>query len=355
MSEGRPDRDRAKLPSLDLGRFVAAGLVVLFHYGYLLANLRGERPFDLLFRGGHAGVEYFFVLSGFIILYAHRRDIGRPEQVGGFFRKRAIRILPMLWLTLIVWGTLRIVLAGRTTHGATGWDTILLDMLLLPHAGPTVLGVTWTLTRELVFYLLFSLLIVNRRAGIVALIAWQAGVLAATLLRLSLGPWGAALFDVHNLGFGVGLLIAAAGIRGSPGQARAAAWLGALGFAALLLMEWRIGGPVDAELRPLGRWLSPVLYTAAAGLCLAGLAALDARAPRRERPWLQALGGCSYVLYLVHNPVGSIAFRVLDRSPVRLGPEAMMLALAAIAVAAALALHWWIERPLMARLRHWAR
>lgn len=342
-------RTALTLPSLDAGRFVAALLVVLFHFQITVHNFTGALPLGMIFRAGHAGVEYFFVLSGFIIFYAHRRDIGRPDRVSGFFWKRAIRILPMLWLTILVWGTLRILLVRETTNGAIGPGTVALDMLLLPHRGPLVLGVTWTLTRELVFYLLFSLWIAHRAAGAVALALWQAGVVLCLVTGPALGPWGTAIFGPHNIGFGIGMLIALAPPLPSRRTAAAAAIAGAAAFVALMAIEWHVGVGSDPDSLPLGPRLSPLLYTSAAGLALAGLASIDEHHVRPERRLVKILGGSSYVLYLVHGLVGSLAVRALVRLPV--GPEWLLAVLTLLAIGAAIALHLAVDVPVLRRLR----
>jgi peptidoglycan/LPS O-acetylase OafA/YrhL len=341
----------AALPSLDAGRFVAAALVMLFHYSFMITKFTGGRPLAMALRGGHAGVEYFFVLSGLIILHVHRRDIGRPHRVRGFAAKRAIRILPMLWLVLIGWGTLRAALPGATTNGETSLGTLALDMLLIPHGGPMVLGVTWTLIREAIFYALFATLLVDRRLGLAVLIAWQGAVAIRAASGMALPPFGDALLDVHNLGFGLGMAIAAMPPLRPLALARATAAAGLAGFAALLAIEWRIGGPLDADFLPLGGWLGPLLYTGAAAMLLLGLASSDRLRPRRESAAIGVLGGASYLLYLIHGPIGSFAIRALGRLPVALPPAAMLGVLAAMAIVAAVIVHVVVERPLLASLR----
>jgi exopolysaccharide production protein ExoZ len=339
----------AKLPSLDLGRFYAALLVVCFHASFTVINFGEHAPFDLLFRGGHAGVEYFFVLSGFIIYFTHRRDFSVPSRLGPFFRKRATRILPMLWLTLVVWGGLRALLPGQTTLERSTPADFVLDLFLLPHAGPLTLGVAWTLQRELVFYLLFSLAIVNRRLGLGVLAMWQVAILVSTALQMSWGPWGSALFDVDNIGFGLGLLIAATIERISVPRPRLVALFGIVLYLALMIVEWRIGGPVAANVRPLGRWTTPLGYSLASGICVLGLVHMDLSRPRAENRLVAILGGTSYVLYLTHGPVGSVLVRLLRHA--RLGPELLFIALVIGPILVAVLLFSFVERPILRALR----
>jgi len=355
FAQTRPGVANAPLPLLDGGRFAAAALVVLFHYTIGIDNYSGIAPFAGFFRGGHAGVEYFFVLSGFIILYAHRSDIGQPHKVRSFFAKRAIRILPMLWAVLIVWGLLRAGLSGQTTRGETGLGTLLLDLLLLPHAPPYVLGVTWTLTRELVFYTLFALVIVNRRIGWSVLLLWQAGVIVYAILGPTLPPWPEAIWETHNLGFGLGLAIGLAILAPPPGRrtAGALAAAGALLFAALLAAEWRLGAGLPLETLSLGIIRSPLLYLAASALLVFGLVSIDRQRTARKSRLLGWAGGCSYVLYLIHVPLGSVLLRLFRRVGQGMPAEIQLLVMTAAAIVTALMLHLWFEKPVVRRLRKW--
>ena len=67
-----------KLIGVQAARGIAALFVVLYHTGRMLSleQYVGRDPWGGLFHFGHAGVDFFFVLSGFIIYYVHHKDIG---------------------------------------------------------------------------------------------------------------------------------------------------------------------------------------------------------------------------------------------------------------------------------------
>jgi len=74
---------------------VASLLVVLFH----MAGVMGLHKyfgvkFGEIFGFGDAGVEFFFVLSGFITTWVHTPDLGRPAKLVPYLRKRVVRIYP---------------------------------------------------------------------------------------------------------------------------------------------------------------------------------------------------------------------------------------------------------------------
>jgi len=77
-----------KLEGVEASRGAAAILVVGVHATSMLAGQYGRPVFGGLMSFGHAGVDFFFVLSGFIITFTHGRDLGRPGQFWQFWRKR---------------------------------------------------------------------------------------------------------------------------------------------------------------------------------------------------------------------------------------------------------------------------
>jgi len=146
VAKSSPDK---RLFSLEVGRGVAALLVVLFHYEFYASEYLGSASLGKLFQGGHAGVEYFFTLSGFIIYYVHRRDIGQLGTLPQFFAKRFIRIVPMYWIVISL---SCVVFAAHPVWGARkGLDlyNIVADYLLLPRTGQLILEPAWTLSAKL--------------------------------------------------------------------------------------------------------------------------------------------------------------------------------------------------------------
>ena len=82
-------------------RGIAALLVVLFHTsGMTKYYFMDESYLTWLFEFGHAGVEFFFVLSGFIIYRIHRVDFSTPSRVYPYFlNRRPIPILILGYMT----------------------------------------------------------------------------------------------------------------------------------------------------------------------------------------------------------------------------------------------------------------
>lgn len=311
------------LRSLQAGRAIAALMVLGFHLGPTVQHYFGAAPLYLPF--GHAGVDFFFVLSGFIITTAHRGDVGQPARLARFLWKRFVRIYPVYWIVfLAAWaGAFRIV--GLSPAG------FVQAMLLAPTGVAPVISVAWSLQWEVVFYLLFAALILHPLLGVAAL----AAVLAA---GLSDAPVYLGLFAAG----GLAALVAGRGPK-LPGPALAA--VGVAIFGAACIQDVLTG--VKPSL-----WLGIGAAVAILGLACAERAGKVYGGQR----WLQLLGDASYSIYLVHYPLISAGCKVAVALGLR-GESAALLVypvLLAAAVLAGVGLHLAVEKPLISRLnRRW--
>jgi len=171
--------------SIQSGRAAAALMVMFFHLG---ATIALEKYFDIAWFGrffsfGHAGVHFFFVLSGFIIMQVHMDDLFKPEKFKFFLIKRCIRIYPIYWTIFL--SVFFSALAIPSLRNTVPSDIILIlkAMILLPldkaavgGTGAPVLIVAWSLQYELYFYVLFGLAIINRWLAIALLVLIPAGI-----------------------------------------------------------------------------------------------------------------------------------------------------------------------------------
>jgi peptidoglycan/LPS O-acetylase OafA/YrhL len=358
----KPDNsasDNRDIRTLQYGRGVAALLVCIFHFeggrdhGDATATAGADQMLSHLFRAGHSGVEFFFLLSGFIIFYAHRNDLNRPQQLSSFYLKRAIRILPMYWLIMVPFGIALLTIAP--SEPITAWN-FLLDVFLIPHDGKLVLSTAWTLQHELVFYVLFGILIVNRAWGIVALLAWQAAcmiVLAFGLLPQDYSIPETTFFGYYNFGFIIGMGIAFLYQQDGFGRhCRTYLALGWAGFAGILVCfagEARFG---SAAFFPSPA-ASTLIYFGLYALIILALLSAENRPHRLFDATFGVLGGASYILYLIHVPLASIFAKLMLLPLLRpfAGSTSAIAATVAATVAVSIVLYYLIERPALRRLR----
>jgi exopolysaccharide production protein ExoZ len=170
-----------RLQSIQVLRAVAAIGVVFTHAITRLSTTFPGASDHALFTGlggqltvGDAGVDLFFVISGFIMLHVHRNDFERPGAPLRFMTRRILRIVPIYWL-LTTLALVFLIFAPQlfTTHyRSIDLPWIVGSYLFLPIAPPDwnatpVVGVGWTLNYEMFFYAVFAVaLLLPRRLGL---------------------------------------------------------------------------------------------------------------------------------------------------------------------------------------------
>lgn len=352
LSSTHPRQPRV-LVSLEIGRGIAALLVCAYHLAYIVYEYYGQYPLMNAFRAGHCGVEYFFVLSGFIIYYSHAKDLGNPSRLKPFALKRIIRIYPLYLLVFVPLVLAYLAVPSLTEKGELTPLSIAADALLLPHGKRMVLGVAWTLKHELLFYALFAISIIFKPARQYAIVAWMLAILAWNLAfwTVDTGPRGPIFLSTYNLGFGIGILVARQVLRAPPRRPLALLIAGVAAFVGLMAYEWAIGRAMPHDDIPLGAKLSPILYTVAAGLVIWGGAGLDFKGLLKPARWTALVGGASYALYLIHAPASSFLVRLLRATKLPLSPEAAFMVMMTAVIAMSVLLHLYIEKPCLAWLK----
>lgn len=350
--------DRGFYHSLEAGRFIAAFLVMMFHVTPVAQKVYGDYPFADVFRAGHFGVEYFFVLSGFLMHAIHAGQLGQAGAGLEFARRRAVRILPAYWIVLFGLILGLFIAPGLGASYDLSFGKIVSDMFLVSWNEKMILGVAWTLKRELIFYALFALCLAVPRFGLWPIWGWQLAILFANLLMPEIASGagrGHELLSTVNLGFGAGMLISMA-LRRSVLTGLSSGWLWrAVGSAALGLLicsylEWLWHAGSSHDVTPLGPLTSPLIYTALAMLMIAGLVGLE-RKGRLNIAWLPSIfGRSSYALYLIHAPFLSVSMRIMREIGIVENLALVTAICCAGAVVAAMAFCVLVEQPLVKAL-----
>jgi peptidoglycan/LPS O-acetylase OafA/YrhL len=313
------------VPALDGLRAVAIILVLAFHAGHLLP-------------GGWLGVDLFFVLSGFLITGLLLSEWSRFDAVslGSFYRRRALRLLPALFvmigaymLVVLAWSA-RGYGSGKLVPNAA--KSALLGATYTTNIANAFLGSTpdpglnhlWSLAIEEQFYLVWPplLFLFLRRSIKPAVIAF--GLVLVTLASIAATPW---LTHVDSV-----LIGCLAGVVFCHDLARVPRWVA---WAALAVCVPLVLLAYDtAHSQP---WPLPV-FTVAAALVLLVAARDEMWLPARAlslRP-LRTCGRISYGIYLWHVPCFVALGWVIGL------PLAILLALAS---------YRYVERPFLRRKR----
>lgn len=347
-----PWLDRGRIPSLDGVRALAILLVLFAHWHFPgdafgpVAAVKG--------RAGFLGVQLFFILSGFLVTTLMLREASRDGRLNllGFYRRRALRILPAYAAFLAV--LLIFQLTGAWRLAGKDWLALLTYTVNFPVGSmPWQTSHVWSLSVEEHFYLLWPLvfctlpLIACRRAAALAVVA------AFALRWVALAAWPGAAIDLWTPtrmdDLAAGCLLAFAAREASSHR-----WLDRVAGSTLLmgcvLATFAVGQVVLSRAvggRLLGGSLVPPLVALANTVNAATLVLLLWWAVNRPegRPgrWLNSrlaagLGAISYGLYLWH--------------PLFMPPAGASYALSfplnlALAFATAVVSYYLIERPFL--------
>ena len=335
------------LAVLQAYRALAALLVVATHAARLASARFGPGELDFLFGLGDAGVSFFFVLSGYVMVWAHEEDFGRPRALSSYFRKRALRIYPVyVFVTLLILPVWFAFPESGSAHHREALP-LLKSLLLVPQAHPPHLAVGWTLTHEAFFYLLFGMMILSRNLGALLMASWTIAVIAGEVSGLNAEYPASFFLSEFNLLFPLGMLAAFVARRLPALSGSAGLWAYVAGNLMFLMMLVFATGA-------LRQFPAPLLYGAAAFLILAGAVNPSVDGFFRARKALLFLGAASYSLYLIHYPAMSLAGKVLTLATGEktfFHPVAGFAVLSAAGVLAGILLYLRVERPLLARLR----
>ena len=327
--------------SIQALRGVAAILVCVFH-----AATHYDAT-EMTFRVGNAGVDIFFVISGFVMWSVTAR---RPPDPATFLRHRLIRLVPLYYLFTFALLFLYAALTSAFPHmRPPTLQHVLLSLAFLPHLDPDghmfpVVGQGWTLNFEMFFYLLFALALALPRR-------WRLASLALFLLALPLAglPVGEALLrrappllllSPLLVEFLAGILIAQAVVSGWRPRL---SWCWASLAAGALALAF-LPNPSAAD-----NWARLLLFGGPAFLIVAGAVGVEVGSEKfRVGKLPLLLGASSYSLYLSHTFTLSLMGKLWRHA----GPAwAYMVVATLVSVAVAIAVFRLLESPLLKAMR----
>ena len=292
---------------------------------------------------GHAGVDLFFVLSGFVILHVHGRDIGRPDRARHYALRRFTRVMPIFWVAL----ALTMLLSAAGAHPTPKLADIAWSALLLPAWTEPILGVAWTLQYEVVFYAVFCVLILNRSAGLALLACWLAGIVLA---NAGLLPGAVALppqfFNACDAEFFFGMAVALTLARTTARRPMLLLIAGATLFAAAALAE--VLGVLDGY-APSAR----LAYGLPSAMLIMGIVECERSGRLSVAGWLRTLGEASYAIYLFQFVFIGLVWKAwLSVSVADRGPAWLLHAMLCVAaLGGGIAVSRLVEKPLLRLVR----
>jgi peptidoglycan/LPS O-acetylase OafA/YrhL len=297
----------------------AAALAVVFYHASKHLQATGADPGWLFSAGeaaGFAGVDVFFVISGFIMFFTTRQATG-AAAAADFLKRRLARIYSGYWPFFLA--AVAVFAWARHEHYAEA--NLFTSLLLWPMPlNRVLLDVSWTLTYEMYFYLLFAVLVmtgIRARTWLVAgmVVLVTAFNLARHFVWQDFSP---ERFYTHSfanhflvspflLEFFLGALLGALvraeprpdAARPAPAPAALILAAGIIGFAGAGYVNASIyQGGIEQGYHVVPRVL---LFGLPSALILLGLVGLERGGWSAPRRFSLSTGGASYAIYLCHT------------------------------------------------------
>ncbi|MGO4402639.1 acyltransferase family protein [Bosea sp. RAF48] len=330
---------QGRLENVQALRGFAALAVVVAHLGGLYAVDPSIPKIEV--RAGVAGVDIFFVLSGFIIAWI-TRDEGWSANPS-FIANRFWRVFPLYWLLTLPelpWAS--IIAYARDGYLFPNWDYYLKSALLIPAFSPgstllyPALNPGWTLFYELAFYLIwFGLMVGSRRQLLVRLTAALLALYASGWVAAEESPWRAFATNSVLFEFAFGVAIAEITLRRTRALMSAPVAVAAIAVSILAIIALDHFLDTNYRLLTFGVPAAAIL-----------LATLDLQRAGKIAPRLLCfIGDASYAIYLAQ--AGMIAAITKLLAPTSLVWPLKLMLIAGSAVAVGVILHWAFERPIM--------
>ena len=348
---------------LDGLRGIAALIVIIYH----VFELYPQTPVP----HGYLAVDFFFILSGFVIGYAYD-DRWDKMGIGGFFKRRLIRLHPMVVMGALI-GAMTFLLQGSVkwdgTHVGTGLVmlSMLCAMFMIPACPGSPVevrgngemfplnGPSWSLFFEYIGNILYALLLRRLPKWALAVVCAVSGALLVGIATrdgflgvgwsfLDGGFWGG--FVRMLFPYSLGMLMARVF---HPVRIRKAFLVCGLGLLAVALI------PVIGK-TAWHNGLFEAFCVIAVFPCLVWLGASDSSISERTKSVCSFLGDLSYPLYMVHYPLFYLYYNYIgfDGNGTSLSireawPAAVFVVVASLAIA--LLCMKYYDKPLRRRLQ----
>ena len=336
---------------VQLLRGIASLLVVLMHTTGTAKEIWGINFLGQIFKFGGAGVDIFFVLSGFIITYTSKKALKESSNFITFLKRRVIRIFPVYWIIITIFLLIQIALPA---FYKTPYDLTLINLLntycLMPdHI--MINSVSWTLTYELFFYILFSLAFLIRSQKILIILSCTyvlVLIFASSFLSygFSNNRWISVIFYPMNIEFFMGIAVALLVPLINISISKFLIVIGSILFIAAALIS-----NLDYYLFRNG--FDRVIIFGIPSFCiLLGVVRLELNKQYCIHNFLLYLGEASYSLYLIHLPLIVAAIKIIAKFKISNNLILQLLAVFLIIMICIISIIFFkkIENPLINKL-----
>ena len=351
-----PTLGGGRLQSIQVARGVAALSVVGFHAISIEQKYFGGIGIvPPVLEGGMAGVDLFFVISGFVMVLTTRGRHGKHRKVGEFAWNRAFRIYPTYWFYFLILLPVFLFAPSLINSSAGNQVDLFASFFLLPSDLLPLLLVGWTLTLELWFYIVFSVLLFLPERTL----PWALGFWFAVLVAVNwAGPISASPYiEVPANAMAIEFIFGAVAALVFRRVNLIAAGVCALAGVAFLVT---IGIPTPMDITAGPGLARPMTLGLGLALLVLAVTAFEARRGIGIVGRLSFLGDISYSVYLSHVLVMSVLGRLWSLAAGSLATNQFAVVVAWILVFAAVLVWGWlsyrlIEKPVMRLSTQWRR
>lgn len=317
-------------------RFFASAIVVIYH-----ATQKTGSP--QLFMTGAFGVDIFFVISGFIMIFITEN---RKRGALNFFLHRLARVGPPYWIITLALAAALFFQPGSFAVSLFSVPYILSSVIFLPHPNPgsgeimPLYNPGWTLNYEFFFYSLFSVAIAisHRHRALLA-----SSFLAIIVIAGAAFPHDGYVLDFYTnpilIEFIYGMLIGYLVVSGNRIGLVSSIILIALGIVGIIATDIR--GPVlRLSNEQFFVWGLP------AAAIVAGSIFFELSQKRYPSKFLLMLGNASYAIYITHYTVLTGVIKAWTSIGFPIGTVILIVS-SVSAVCAGVLFHFLIEKPLI--------
>lgn len=337
---------RERVNEIDLMRFIAAMMVVFFHYAFrgYAGGDRIDMPYPLLApvaKYGYLGVELFFMISGFVILMTAASGSLRRFAVSRF-----VRLYPAFWTCCTITFLAILVMGGEVFSATLPQYLVNMTMLSGFVGVPSIDGVYWSLFVELKFYVMVAVLLAigqihHAQRWLVAWLLLSVAVEASGIERLR------SMFITNYAAYFIaGATCYLVWLRGAS-KARVALLL-----ACWAVATWQAVGGLAWFPRQFKQDINPLIVGAIITVffVVMWLVAVRRTGVVGRRTWI-TVGALTYPLYLLHQNIG---YMIFNAGYPALNPHLLMWGTIALMLALSWAVHAWVEHPLSSPLKRLA-
>ena len=344
---------------LDGLRGVAALLVVFYHIFEGLSFAAGGTPITTI-NHGYLAVDFFFILSGFVIGYAYDDRLGKTMTIGNFFKRRLIRLHPMIVMGVIL-GTIAFFIQGSVQwdgkHVAT--SAVMLSMLCAMFFIPALPGIryevrgngemfplngpSWSLFFEYIGNILYAIFIHRLSTKKLTLLVILLGIGLASFTLFNLSGYdmigvGWTLDNINFIGgllrmlfpFSLGMLLSR---KFKPFRIKGAFWICSATLLILFCVPYIQADNVPISINGLFEAICIILIFP----ILLWIGASGKTTDKHSTQICKSLGDISYPLYAVHYPIMYLFYAwLIDNSLytfVEIWPVAIIVYVSCIALA----------------------